>query len=149
MANEYVNKVVTTDKDGVETVQIDLTSDLIKPEYVLQTFQKDDNGMIMPYSTQFHDATGAIRNGMIEDNAQSGMVFSYTNEENSIMTANQESPAVEGGRPHITLKNPKSFTLRGAYVGSADGLDVTVESSGKATLTLEDNDAGGQTLTIG
>lgn len=135
MANQYVNKVVVKNEQGVEETKLDLTGDTIDMNWVLP-------------SMTFHDKTGAQQAGTANDYADGMSAFQYTDTDGNTFSA--LAARGEDGQPATaTLTNPKTLNLKGIFYGNGEGLIATCDFTNSVSYTLEDNDAGGQTLTIG
>lgn len=154
MANQYVNKVVVIDEMGTEQTKLDLTQDNIEAKYVINMKPGEALEQI-----KFHDATGASVTGTIGStdlgaNNANGVFSDIAKLDDQITVGN------EGGDP----TGESYFAYRGyATVGIdatekakiiAENIKKDVEILGvtgtlrETTYTFEDNDAGGQTLTI-
>lgn len=98
-------------------------------------------GDIVEGKTAYVD--GIKIDGTMTDNAKVGATFDYTNQADEQKSVTVQSQG-EAMNSKVTLSNPKSFVLTNCYKGDYMGLEVEVEPA----YTLEDNEAGGQTLTI-
>lgn len=151
MANQYVNKVVVKNDAGEEEVKLDLTQDTI-------------DGMFLIEGYTFHDKTGAPQTGWMElvdlktfadedsDGGLTGKAFEKTfktlddyfdigetHGDYQAVTNRLQVKIAQSEKDKIIAENIKKDV-------SILGVTGTLDS---ANYTLEDNDAGGQTLTIG
>lgn len=138
MANQYVNKVVINDEMGMPETKLDLTADTVVPSQVLE-------------GATFHDKSGASQTGTLGTLSE----FAYIDASGNTQTATWRRAGemqTDKNCYLVTIKDPQKIDMNPGAIAWDDDMYATatinVELSG-TQYTLEDNDAGGQTLTIG
>lgn len=140
MANQYVNKVVVNSADNPEAeVKLDLTEDTVEASKVAS-------------GVTFHDKTGAQQTGSMAEIATFKYLCDSDTGEQTYTWQQPGEMQTDKTRYSATLTDPQYIEFDRGLIEWTDDMygtaRIDIVSSG-TSYTLEDNDAGGQTLTIG